>query len=345
MGKYFKIVHLDAGRKYFSPKSLKKMIAQAAECGYDQFELAVGNDGLRLLLDDMALDGKDSDTIKALIQEGNKEYNGDPSCLTQSEMDDILAFAKEKGIEIVPMVDMPGHMPVALHIDPTYGWENRGMVSKHSVDIMRERPVAFALEMLEKYVVYFASRGCRYFNYGTDEFGNDIYPRGGLGFCQLEEQGYLDYLVAFLNKAADIVIKAGMIPRAFNDGWYYHDDTTMPLNKSVEICYWGKGWIGFDCAAVSTIASMGNPLINSHGSWYYVLKPEGGIQKPTEHKTNEVADFDSFKVDVFPGNQVHNDLAGAMFCIWCDNSTLLTDEEVADDVADQMKAMIEHVMK
>ena len=38
-------------------------------------------------------------------------------------------------------------------------------------------------------------------------------------------------------------------------------------------------------------------------------------------------------------------VAGAMFCIWCDHSNMMTDEEVVDDVADELKIMYDKVMK
>ena len=34
-----------------------------------------------------------------------------------------------------------------------------------------------------------------------------------------------------------------------------------------------------------------------------------------------------------------------MFCVWCDHSNMMTDEEVVDDVADELKIMYDKVMK
>ena len=51
----YRIVHLDAGRKYFSVDSIKAILDTMDSAGYNYLELAVGNDGMRFLLDDMSL--------------------------------------------------------------------------------------------------------------------------------------------------------------------------------------------------------------------------------------------------------------------------------------------------
>ena len=56
---FMKVVHLDAGRKYFSVDSIKKIIDNAYADGYNYLELGVGNDGLRFLLDDMSVTAND----------------------------------------------------------------------------------------------------------------------------------------------------------------------------------------------------------------------------------------------------------------------------------------------
>ena len=50
----YKIVFLDCGRKYFSVDSIKTIIDNAAAAGFNYVQLAVGNDGMRFLLDDMS---------------------------------------------------------------------------------------------------------------------------------------------------------------------------------------------------------------------------------------------------------------------------------------------------
>ncbi len=50
----YKIVHLDCGRKYFSKDWIIALLYEMKNDGYNQLQLAFGNDGLRFLLDDMS---------------------------------------------------------------------------------------------------------------------------------------------------------------------------------------------------------------------------------------------------------------------------------------------------
>lgn len=51
----YSIMFLDCGRKYYSVDSIEALIDNASAAGFNYIQLAVGNDGLRLLLDDMSL--------------------------------------------------------------------------------------------------------------------------------------------------------------------------------------------------------------------------------------------------------------------------------------------------
>ena len=74
----YKIYHLDCGRKYFSVEQIKEVIDTIAESDYNTLELALGNDGLRFLLDDMEVSANgttySSEDVKAGVQEGNRNY-------------------------------------------------------------------------------------------------------------------------------------------------------------------------------------------------------------------------------------------------------------------------------
>lgn len=113
------IVMLDCGRKYFSADSIKQIIDNAAAAGFNNVMLAVGNDGMRFLLDDMSLTVNgttySSEKVAAVIHAGNEAYyNFDVDELTQTEMDAVLAYAKEKGMGVIPMLNTPGHMDAIL---------------------------------------------------------------------------------------------------------------------------------------------------------------------------------------------------------------------------------------
>lgn len=112
-GSNYRAVMLDCGRKYFTVTQIKALIDMMADYKYNQLQLSFGNGGCRLLLDKMDLTYVDSKLTTEFVQNGikagNVQFNGDDSCLTQSEMTGIIGYARGKGIDIVPMLNMPGH--------------------------------------------------------------------------------------------------------------------------------------------------------------------------------------------------------------------------------------------
>ena len=117
---YLKIAMLDSGRKYFSADWVKAFLYEAKADGYTHVMLAVGNDGMRFLLDDMSLSvgGKtySSDAVASAIRSGNNAYTTASSGeWTESEMDEFFATAKKAGIEIIPLLNSPGHMDAVLY--------------------------------------------------------------------------------------------------------------------------------------------------------------------------------------------------------------------------------------
>ena len=247
-GGFMKIFFLDCGRKYFSVDNIKKLIDNASAAGFNYIQLAVGNDGLRFLLDDMSLtvNGKEYTTqqVSAAIHTGNENYyNFDVDELTQSQMDDIIAYAKEKDMGVIPCVNTPGHMDAILYAATALTGTNCSYNgSARTIDVTNATAVDFTQALLQKYIIYFAGKGCQFFNMGADEYANDKYPNGSMGFGNLTGQGQYKYYIQYVNQVAAKVREAGMYPMMFNDGVYFNGDTLSgTFNKSIIVCYWSCG--------------------------------------------------------------------------------------------------------
>lgn len=345
----YSIVHVDCGRKYFSPTYLKQIIDSAKAGGFNQVELYLSdNQGFRLALDDMNVKVKvgDEETTYDLtpaLGDGYNEYDkttkkttkttdGSGKYLTQSEMTEIIKYANGKGIDIVPCINVPGHMGAILEEFTSFRYSG----SKSSIDLENDKAKQFALEITRKYAKYFKEQGVKYYNIGADEYANDI--NAGMGFARLYSQGKMDIFYDFLNKAAEVVVSEGLIPRAFNDGIYYANDDSWatlsdengeikyPYLTQIQVCYWSSGWgNSYDLASATTIAKH-NPIINTNGDYYWIL----GGSKCTADSAKD------FKYQKFIGNSTINAPEGAMFCIWCDyGDTDGADDgkKVADDTA------------
>ena len=310
------IVMLDCGRKYFSVDSIKQIIDNASAAGFGYIMLGVGNDGMRFLLDDMSLTVNgttyESDAVKSAIHAGNEAYyNFAVDELTQTEMDAVLAYAKEKGMGVIPMLNTPGHMDAILAAATSLTGTNCAYSgSARTIDVTNSTAVAFTQAFVQKYVDYFASKGCKYFNMGADEYANDKFTGGSMGFGNLQSEGKYSYYVTYVNDVAAMIKNAGMTPMAFNDGIYFANNTfSGTFDTDIVICYWSNGWSSYTPMPAETLASKGFKMVNTHGDYYWVLGKSNWQCNATKAS--------GFNYKTFQGGTIDNP-SGAMFCIWCD---------------------------
>ena len=285
-----KIVSIDAGRKYFSPEQLKEIIDKAKEYGYTDLHLLVGNDGLRFMLDDMSMKVGNktysSDDVKRAIEHGTNAYYNDPNGnhLTESQMTDLINYAKDKGIGVIPTVNSPGHMDAILNAMKELGIENPnfdyfGKKSERTVDLNNKQAVDFTKTLIDKYANYFSNKS-EIFNIGLDEYANDATNAKGWSVLQADkyypnegypEKGY-EKFISYANDLARIVKSHGLKPMAFNDGIYYNSDTSFgSFDKDIIVSMWTGGWGGYDVASSKLLAEKGHQILNTNDAWYYVL--------------------------------------------------------------------------
>lgn len=335
----YNIMFLDCGRKYFSVDSIKQIIDNASAAGFNYIQLAVGNDGLRFLLDDMSLTVNgttyDSNAVKKAVQAGNLTYNRTQDApayspttneLTQSEMDTIITYAKTKGMGVIPCVNTPGHMDAILSAATSLTGTNCSYNgSVRTIDVTNATAVAFTKALLQKYITYFAGKGCQLFNMGADEYANDKYDSGSMGFGNLQNSGNYHYYVNYVNDVAKMIKDAQMTPMAFNDGIYFNNNTSSgTFDTDIIVCYWSNGWSSYSPMPASDLAAKGFKLINTNGDYYWVLG-----------KSNaqcDAAKAGGFDKTAFPGGTVSNPV-GSMFCIWADYPGAETEASVISKTA------------
>lgn len=337
-GYNYNIIHLDCGRKYFSVDSIKQIIDNASAAGFNYIQLAVGNDGMRFLLDDMSLKIDEnttysSEAVKAAIHAGNEAYyNFDVDELTQSEMDTIIAYAYSKDMGVIPLINTPGHMDAILDAAETLTGKTCSYNgSVRTIDVTNTTAVAFTEAFLTKYITYFAGKGCTLFNMGADEYANDKYDSGSMGFGNLQGSGKYSYFVTYVNEVAELIKNAGMTPMAFNDGIYFNNNTSGgTFDTDIIIEYWSSGWSGYTPMSASGLAAKGFSMVNTNGSYYWVLGKTDAQCSPEKAR--------GFNYKLFEDKSTINNPGGSTFCIWSDYPGAETEASVISKTADTISA-------
>lgn len=334
---FYRIVHLDCGREYFTKDWIIALINEMSAAGYNQLQLAFGNGGFRFYLNDMGVGSYGSDAVKKALEDGNNHYNtyGDDgkgtangewmtynpetNALTEQEMDAIIAHAKSKGVEIVPMLNTPGHMHALLAAMQELGMSNVSVSGKTGcMNLDNSNAVDFTKALLTKYANYFSDKGCKFFNLATDEYSS-----------------FNTTFYNYANSLVDIVTAAKMTPRVFNDSFLssgnkIKSDNTYPT----QVCYWYQG----STKSARSLSYSGYPMINTNHDYYYVstnedwnLYREGYTFVGDYNESTWVSKAEQFSNTSFYGSNV-NSPAGSMFCIWCNTPGKNNETAIAQQI-------------
>lgn len=187
-------MHLDVARHFFSVDEVKRYIDLLAMHKLNVFHWHLTDDqGWRIeikkypKLTEIGSIRKHTMVKKNFDQYDNTPYGG---YYTQDQIRDIVNYAKERFITIIPEVDLPGHMVAALASYPSLGctggpYEVQGVWGVHP-DVLcagKEETYEFVTDVLSEVIELFPSR---YIHIGGDECPKDRWKKCPL--CQVRIQ-------------------------------------------------------------------------------------------------------------------------------------------------------------
>jgi len=173
-------VHLDCCRHFFSVKEVKKYLDVMAICKCNRLHWHLTEDqGWRIeikkypLLTEVGAYRSGTQIGRDRDKCDNIRYGG---FYTQDQIRDIIAYADNLGITIIPEIDLPGHMQAALASYPELGckgsepqpyevWTRWG-ISKQVLCVGRESTMKFLEDVLGEVADLFPSE---YIHIGGDE--------------------------------------------------------------------------------------------------------------------------------------------------------------------------------
>jgi hexosaminidase len=170
-------MHLDVSRHFFTTDEVKKYIDILAMHNVNRLHWHLTDDqGWRLEIKshpELATEGQWRQKTVLLKNWGtfdNTPYGG---AYTQEEVKDIINYAADRFITIIPEIDLPGHMQAALHCYPTLGctggpydvWPTWG-VSDDVLCIGNDATFSFLEDVMREVVELFPSE---YIHIGGDE--------------------------------------------------------------------------------------------------------------------------------------------------------------------------------
>ncbi len=206
-------MHLDVSRHFFSLEYLRKYADLMALYKLNKLHLHLTDDqGWRIeikkypLLTSIgawrAFERHDSACMQMAASTGNKDFEIDPAhtrqqngkqvyggFYTQEEMKAFIAYAADRHIEVIPEIDMPGHMEAAIR---AYPWltcdstRNTGPGFSTPVCPCNEDVITFSKNILEEIAALFPSR---YIHIGGDEVDTKNWTEAAASKAFMQSKG------------------------------------------------------------------------------------------------------------------------------------------------------------
>ncbi|QKJ29832.1 family 20 glycosylhydrolase [Mucilaginibacter mali] len=239
-------VHLDVCRHFFGAQFVKKYIDLLAAYKMNTFHWHLTDDqGWRIEIKKYPrltqVGSQRAQTLIGKYTDRNPQYDGTPhgGYYTQEEIKDVIKYAADRYINIVPEIEMPGHSLAAiaaypqLSCDPSKTYkvgETWGVVS--DVYCPTEYTFNFLQDVLTEVIDLFPSK---YIHIGGDEVPKEAWKKSE--FCQKlikklklkDEHGLQSYFIQRMEKFVnskgrsiigwDEILEGGLAPNATVMSW------------------------------------------------------------------------------------------------------------------------------
>ena len=325
-------MHLDVSRHFFSIDYLKRYVDLLALYKLNKLHLHLTDDqGWRIEIkkypqlteegawrtfnaqDSVCMEKAREDRTYALdpshiITRDGKQYYG--GFYTQEQLRGLVMYAQKRHVEIIPEIDMPGHMMAAIRVFPNLACNGKaawGKVFSTPLCPVDEASYTFVENVLNEVIQIFPSK---YIHIGADEVEKSSWEESVACRRFMKQKGLKNYNELegyFVRRVAKFLEDKGKEVIVWDDALEGGIDSTL------HVMYW-RNWVG---GVPERAVANGNDLIMSPGDPFYFSRPDARL-------------FDTYNKKLvgakFPASQL-NKIKGLEGCLWSEG---VPSEKVAD---------------
>lgn len=219
---------------------------------------------------------------------------------TQEEMKGLVSYAQQRGVEVVPEIDMPGHFSAAIRVYPELsctgaaGW---GEEFSYPICPSRTESYRFVQSVVDEMAEIFPSE---YFHIGADEVEKDNWKQCEACRELMRQEGYqgVDELQnRFVRIMTDYLKAKGKKVMGWDDAFLEADPQDLVYT------YW-RDWVA---DRPGKITSKGYPLVFMEWSHFYLSAT------PSDESLSSLYNFEL--EPEFPGI-VKRNMLGFQACVW-----------------------------
>lgn len=327
-------MHLDVSRHFFSMDYLKRYVDLLALYKLNKLHLHLTDDqGWRIEIKkypQLTEQGawrtfNDQDSICIAKSMEDPRFALDPKHIqviddqlhyggyyTQEELKDLVAYAGTRHVEIIPEIDMPGHMMAAISVFPELACNGEaawGEVFSTPLCPVNEEVYTFVENVLTEVSEIFPSK---YIHIGADEVEKSTWKESAACNEFMRENGIEDYekLQSYFVERVTTFLQA-----RGKEVVVWDDALAGGIDESLNVMYW-RNWVA---EVPDNVVKNGNDLILTPGDPFYFSSPNSKL-------------FDIYNKKLlgakFPEELSHQ-IKGLQACLW-------TETIPSEDLADAM---------
>lgn len=264
---------IDCARHIFSVAELKKMISAAADVKLNKFHWHLSDDqGFRIELDslpELTKKGSVRDRDTFINCKSDKPYSG---YFRKDEIREIVEFCRERFIDVIPELDMPGHQSAFLHVYPQFTCNGEKVNVKTSQGIFKDI-ICAGNDEAKEYIKKILDEICELFPYDTVHIGGDEVPKANWKTCEKCNKVMTDNVISdyndlqclYINEMAEYLNNKGKKCIVWNDCL-----KGKGLCEGITVQHWQK-----HPRKTSDEANKGRNIILSPFSPFYADYPYG----------------------------------------------------------------------
>ena len=320
---------LDVARRYYPVESIKKYIDLLSANNYNYLQLHFSDDQ-NYGIESSILGQTESTATKYNGIYTNKKTG--KNFLSKKQVKDIVQYASNKGIEVIPEIQVVGHMQ---GISDLVTLKNPEQANKlfpnvsNEIDYLTAENVEFSLELLTEVINNFDN--VQRVHLGGDEFSYD--------------DKRINNYAKYVNTMTTYVESKGLTTMIWNDG--VKKSNVDAFDKDIEITYWAySNWDGSmndnnDKATMQEVIDNNLKVYNYNGYYNYFVPSERAMTEESisYRERDFLENWDYGKWDLNTGKTLENSdkVKGASLSIWGENSKSYLDEEIYSAIKQQIE--------
>lgn len=310
----YRSLHLDCARHFFSVKTVKKVIEGISYGGLNVLHWHLTDDHAWRI---------ESKKFPKLHESSGQYY-------TQEQIREVIDYAKERGIDVIPEIDMPGHNLALLSVYPEYSCKGKKVtpakargVYKTILCVGKDETYLFVEDLLGEMIPLFDSK---YFHIGGDEAPKDEWKECPHCNAKMKSFGltsYEDLQGYFTARVCEVLKKHGKTPIVWNDALLAKN-----LPEDVIVQYW----------TIDYAKEMSN-FVDKGGKWIYSDMFELYLDYP--HSMIPLRKVYEFEPHLYKYAIPNKDaLIGFEACCWAEH--IDNEQKLCEHIFPRVFALAEH---